>query len=169
MATAHALRARGGHDGHAAHGAGHAPAAPRPGGLGSDHDIPRAAPVLSAAAEAVRAALCAGGGLFFEDLLARLRLLPSQLEAALSELAGQGSPHATASRGCARSLPAPGWVGVGRARWGGADGRRGPLVPDRDAARLGRTSRRRDRLNSTGCKTTLNFVSKSSEYVTNTL
>ena len=30
------------------------------------------------------------GALFFDDLLVRLRLLPSQLESALSELAGQG-------------------------------------------------------------------------------
>ncbi|MGH8589973.1 MAG: Lhr family helicase, partial [Gammaproteobacteria bacterium] len=51
---------------------------------------PGAGPVVSAAAEAVRAALSAGGALFFDDLLARLRLLPSQLETALSELAGQG-------------------------------------------------------------------------------
>ncbi|MGH8565578.1 MAG: DEAD/DEAH box helicase [Gammaproteobacteria bacterium] len=47
-------------------------------------------PPLSPAAEAVRAALSAGGALFFDDLLARLRLLPSQLETALAELAGQG-------------------------------------------------------------------------------
>ena len=47
-------------------------------------------PPLSPAAQAVHAALGAGGALFFDDLLARLRLLPSQLEAALSELAGQG-------------------------------------------------------------------------------
>jgi ATP-dependent Lhr-like helicase len=47
-------------------------------------------PPLSPAAQAVRAALEAGGALFFDDLLARLRLLPSQLETALSELAGQG-------------------------------------------------------------------------------
>ncbi len=52
--------------------------------------MPEPAPVLSAATHAVRAALGAGGALFFEDLLARLRLLPSQLETALSELAGQG-------------------------------------------------------------------------------
>ena len=51
---------------------------------------PEPAPPLSPAAEAVRAALGAGGALFFDDLLARLRLLPSQLETALSELAGQG-------------------------------------------------------------------------------
>jgi ATP-dependent helicase Lhr and Lhr-like helicase len=51
---------------------------------------PEPAPPLSPAAEAVRAALEAGGALFFDDLLARLRLLPSQLETALSELAGQG-------------------------------------------------------------------------------
>ncbi|MGH8574126.1 MAG: Lhr family helicase, partial [Gammaproteobacteria bacterium] len=38
----------------------------------------------------MHAALSAGGALFFGDLLARLRLLPSQLETALSELAGQG-------------------------------------------------------------------------------
>jgi len=48
------------------------------------------AALLSPAAEAVRAALGAGGALFFDDLLARLRLLPSQIETALSELAGQG-------------------------------------------------------------------------------
>ncbi|MGH8592079.1 MAG: Lhr family helicase, partial [Gammaproteobacteria bacterium] len=47
-------------------------------------------PVLSPPAQAVRAALEAGGALFFDDLRARLKLLPSQLEAALSELAGQG-------------------------------------------------------------------------------
>ena len=47
-------------------------------------------PPLSPAAEAVRTALEAGGALFFDDLLARLRLLPSQVETALSELAGQG-------------------------------------------------------------------------------
>jgi hypothetical protein len=51
---------------------------------------PQPVPPLSPAAEATRAALEAGGALFFEDLLARLRLLPSQLETALSELAGQG-------------------------------------------------------------------------------
>ena len=51
---------------------------------------PEPVPPLSPAAEAVRAALDAGGALFFDDLLARLRLLPSQLETALSELAGQG-------------------------------------------------------------------------------
>ena len=51
---------------------------------------PEPAPALSAAAEAVRAALRVGGALFFEDSLARLRLLPSQLETALSELACQG-------------------------------------------------------------------------------
>ncbi len=47
-------------------------------------------PPLSPAAQAVHAALGAGGALFFDDLLARLRLLPSQIEAALSELACQG-------------------------------------------------------------------------------
>ena len=52
--------------------------------------IPEPAPPLSPAAEAVRTALCASGALFFDDVLARLRLLPSQLETALSELAGQG-------------------------------------------------------------------------------
>ena len=51
---------------------------------------PEPAPPLSPAAEAVHAALGAGGALFFDDLLARLRLLASQLETALSELAGQG-------------------------------------------------------------------------------
>jgi hypothetical protein len=38
----------------------------------------------------VRAALEAGGAWVFDDLLAHLRLLPSQIEAALSGLAGQG-------------------------------------------------------------------------------
>ena len=51
---------------------------------------PEPTPVLSPSAEAVHAALGAGGALFFDDLLARLRLLPSQLETALSELAGEG-------------------------------------------------------------------------------
>ncbi len=47
-------------------------------------------PTLSPAAQAVYAALQSGGALFFDDLLARLRLLPSQLEEALAELAGFG-------------------------------------------------------------------------------
>jgi hypothetical protein len=60
--------------------------------------------VLPAAAHAVRAALGAGRALFFEDLLARLRLLPSQLEVALSELVGQGLRRLRRFRGAARAL-----------------------------------------------------------------
>jgi ATP-dependent Lhr-like helicase len=45
---------------------------------------------LSPAAQAVYAELQSGGALFFDDLLARLKLLPTQLETALSELAGRG-------------------------------------------------------------------------------
>ncbi|MGQ0593071.1 MAG: hypothetical protein ACT4QB_10590 [Gammaproteobacteria bacterium] len=84
----------------------------------------------TAAAEAVRAALEAGGALFFDDLLARLRLLPSQLEAAPSELAGQGLAACDGFAGL-RALSAPRGSG-------GADGCRGPLVLDRDITRLGR-------------------------------
>jgi len=63
---------------------------PGPGGLGSDTTPAGPLPPLSPAAEAARGALGSGGALFFDDLLARLQLLPSQLETALSELAGQG-------------------------------------------------------------------------------
>ena len=100
-------------------------------------------PPLSPAAEATRGALGSGGALFFDDLLARLRLLPSQLEAALSELAGQGLAVCDGFGGL-RALSAPRRDGpASQARGtGGADGRRGPLVLDRDATRLGRAPRR---------------------------
>ena len=83
----------------------------------------------------MRAALETGGALFFEDLLARLRLLPSQSKRRSPSWPARGSPHATASRACARFLPAPGRAGVGRAKCGRREGRRRPLVLDRDPTR----------------------------------
>ena len=71
------------------------------------------AALLSPAAQATRAAEEAGGALFFDDLLARLRLLASQLETALSELAGQGLAACDGFAGL-RALSAR--AGMGRRR-----------------------------------------------------
>ena len=140
------VRARRGRRGHAAHGAGHAPAAPGPGGLGSDHDIPRARPPALPGRRGRARRAGRGRG-------AVLRRSPGA-PAALAEPARNGALRAGRPgprrlrwfRGAARALcprrdgPASDARGAG-----GADGRRGPLVLDRDATRLGRASRRRDR------------------------
>jgi hypothetical protein len=75
---------------------------------------PQPVPSLSPAAEATRATLEAGGALFFEDLLARLRLLPASSKRRSPSWPARASPPATVSRGWARSAPA--LAGVGRAR-----------------------------------------------------
>ncbi|MGH8565982.1 MAG: hypothetical protein ACREXW_18600 [Gammaproteobacteria bacterium] len=84
------------------------------------------AQALSRAAEAVNAALASGGALFFDALLARLRLLPSQIEAAIAGLAGLGMAFCDGFAD-ARALGSRGPPSDAR-RTGGADGRRGLLV-----------------------------------------
>jgi hypothetical protein len=147
MATAPTRRARRGRHIHTAHGAGHAPAARRQH-LAAWQAITTypEPPPRAFRAQAVRAALCARGALFFEDLLARLRLLSSQLEAALSELAGQGLAACDGFAGLrALSDRTADWPASDARGAGGADGRRGSLALEQDATRLGRVPRRRDR------------------------
>jgi ATP-dependent Lhr-like helicase len=79
---------------------------------------------LSARAQAVHGALCAGGAMFFDELLADTRLLPSQLEEALAELVAAGQIAADSFAGL-RALLTP-----ASRRGTHAGRRRRPAMPD---------------------------------------